>query len=126
MKKLMMTVLVLGSLTAQAHESYVIKLDWAKPGTLQDSVVQQCDDTYYDQIEIVVPGQPYEDFSVEMDADITSGEVSVGCSVQKVDQKNSTKYIIDAESGCTIKVHKNRKNFKEKPQTAVYDISDAC
>lgn len=113
--------------TDENYPNHVIQLDWANKSTLSDSVVQLCDDTYFPAVEIVVPGRPYENFTVEMDSDVTSGKSILGCSVSIKQNANSTTYTVDSDNGaCTIKIHKVRKSFEEKPQTAVYDINEAC
>jgi len=130
-----LSALVIGFLfTAQAfaaeekYENHVIRLDWSKPSTLEDNVVQQCDDTYVPAVDIVIPGKPNKNFLVEMDADITNGKPFLGCSIKMKQNANSTTFTFDASNGggCTIKVHKVRKDYHETPQSATYELSDAC
>lgn len=115
------------ALTAAAESNYQIKVDWKKPGTLKDTVVQQCDDTYYPAVEIVIPGKPGKQFLVEMNVDVTSGKLSAGCSIKREVNADSTTYTVDADNGgCSIQVYKVRKDFQDEPQSASYEISDAC
>ena len=108
-------------------EIYTINVDWNDKRSLQDGIVQMCDDSYYRAVEIVIPGKPYENFTIEMDADITSGKSSLGCSVLKTEGAGSTTYTFDADNGgCAIRVHKVRKDLREKPQSADYEVHDAC
>lgn len=111
---------------AADYENYKIQIDWDNPRTLSDSVVQQCDDSYYPAVEIVVPGRPGKDFAVEMGVDITSGRLSPGCTVKKKEGGNSVTYILDAESSCTVNVYQLKPRPGRKAKTATYELHDAC
>lgn len=126
---LLLILFVMPSLEVRAenYPPYKIKINWDNPGTLKDSVVQVCDDTYYPYVEIEIPGKSNKDFRVEMGVDITEGRLSSGCSIKKQTNKNSVLYKFDAfEGGCTIKVYKVRKQLGEPQKSAIYDIFDAC
>ncbi len=119
--------LVLFRANAQSEANYKIQLDWSKQGSLTDNVVQQCDDTNIPAVEIVVPGNAKKDFVIEMGVDISDGEVFPGCSVKVKTGSSSTTYTLDAVGGgCTIRVFQLHTAPREKPKTAVYEISDAC
>lgn len=127
MKHLLFALVLLPWLAvADEYPNYKIDLDWEKPGTLEDNVVQMCDDTYYPKVEIKIPGKAGKDFQVEMDVDITSGKLSPGCTVSKKEGRGSVTYTLDAESYCTVKVYQTKPKPGEKRKVATYDISDAC
>ena len=108
-------------------ELYTINLDWNKKSTLSDSIVQMCDDTYIRAVELVIPGKPYENFTIEMAADVTGGKADLGCSFLITPGANSTTFTFDADNGgCEIRVNKVRQDLREKPQSAEYEIHDAC
>lgn len=110
--------------TAPVH---MINLDWNDTSTLSDSIVMMCDDTVLSAVKIVVPGKPYENFTIDMVADVTTAKAVIGCSIKKSEGHDSTTYTLDADNGgCDIRVHKVRQNHREKPQSAEYFISDAC
>lgn len=112
------------SSVAYADESYLIKLDWTKKSTLSDNVTQNCGDTYYSNIKLEIPCKPYQNFIVETNTDITSDAPSLGGSVKAVSGPNSTVYTFEAiNNGCSIQVDKVRKDLKEEPQHAKYEIN---
>lgn len=108
-------------------ENYEINLDWSKEGTLREVVVQQCDDSNYENVEITIPGKPDKNFRISMNVDITSGRSLAGCSVKKLQSGSNTKYLFNAvDGGCVIKVNKVRSSLSVKPQSATYEVHDAC
>lgn len=115
-----------GSSFGDDYENYQMRIDWNKKSTLSDSVVHQCDDSYYPEIELIVPGKPVKDFRVEMAADVSTGTPDLGCSMRIKKGKTSTTYIFKAESGCSITVRKNRDSFRDPVLEATLEIGDAC
>lgn len=113
------------SVLAYADDNYVIKLDWNDKKTLQDNVVQVCDDTSYNAVEIIIPGKSRKDFDIEMNADIGSGKPALGCSISRRVADTATVFIFNASSNCEVRVYK-RHVRGEEPKSAVYTISDAC
>ena len=111
---------------ATENTNYKIRVNWEDSKTLNDSVVQQCDDTYYSGVEINVPGKARKDFAIEMGVDVTSGKILPGCSVQKQDKANSVTYLFSADSSCTVRVFQMKPKPGQAPKTATYEISDAC
>lgn len=129
--KLMIVALAVASFASSAraeeYENYKIQVDWNMPETLEDSVAQVCDDTYYPAVEITVPGKPRKDFMIEMNVYVNDGAISSGCTVKKIDGSSSTTYIFDgSDGGCEIQIQKNRSNYRERSQVANYSIADAC
>ena len=124
---LMLTVTAFAQIQA---ENYVVELDWNRKETVEESIVQQCDDTYYSAIQIKIPGRAGKDFDIYTDASINSGVAKPGCTVKKITGNTSTTFLFDASAlgGCTIKVYKARNfgNNVTKYTIATYDISDAC
>jgi hypothetical protein len=113
--------------TAQASENLVLEIDWSDKRTLDDSVVQQCDDSFYPAVEIVVPGKPGVDFHVEMSVGITNGKISPGCTLKGFKKgPRSTTYILDASGGCSIQVNKARKEPGDAGKQANFVLADAC
>ncbi|MCB9073501.1 MAG: hypothetical protein H6623_07750 [Bdellovibrionaceae bacterium] len=111
---------------AEEGESYKIKLDWNNKNTLNESVTQLCDDANYVDVQVEIPGKPYKDFYIQMNIDITKGTPELGCSIKVTPGANSTTYTFEADSNCSIRVDKVRKDLSETPQHANYDINDAC
>lgn len=111
----------------EESESFEIKIDWNDKETLDLNVTQMCDDSYYKDVRITVPGKPVDDFLVETPMDITDGKAKFGCNVSIKKSAKSTLYIFDAvNGGCEIRVYKTRKDWKEEQKVGVYGISDAC
>jgi hypothetical protein len=125
---LLASLLFVGAANAAEHyPNYVIELDWTKESSLEEGITQQCDDTYYPAVEIIVPGKAYEDFQVSMDVDITKGKFSPACEIKFKQGRDSGKFTVNAVGGsCTITVDKIRKDWSEKPQSARYEVNDAC
>lgn len=120
--------LLCGAASALADDAsvYSIKVEWKNPSTLNDHVVMQCDDTYYSVVRITVPGSPNKNYSVQMDADVTSGTPKLGCTVSRKAGRGVTIYEFDASNGgCTIEINRFRSQHNER-QKAVYELHDAC
>jgi hypothetical protein len=133
MKTLIRFVLLLTSLTstafAEEYPNYVFTVDWDKKETLNDSIVQLCDDSYYPAVEIHVPGKALKNFYVELVTDITKGNPSLNCTVDFKQLADKGVYTIDSEyPGCIIRVRERVKLVPNgpKPRIAQYEISDAC
>ena len=122
------TLLIFSSLASMAVENkaYKINLNWDDSRTLEDSVTQMCDDTYYSAVEIKVPGRARKDFTVDMDVDITNGKLAPGCTVKRKENSDSVTYVFNAESFCTVRVYQLKPKAGEKHKTATYYLNDAC
>ncbi len=127
MKTNLMAVLATVSMTSAASaQSQSIQIDWNDKDTLSGNIVQMCDDTYIENVKFTVPGKAGEDFYVEMRTDITSGKILLGCQVSAKMESRSTTYTVDgSDGGCTIEIIKTRSG-REKHQSAIYEIHDAC
>ena len=108
---------------------YKMEIDWSRANTLSDTVVQQCDDTYYGAVEIIVPGKPGDDFSVEMVTDVTHGGSSLGCKILSVKTRGGkTTYKVTANDSCGVNVYKRiaPNERRGRQMKAELEIHDAC
>jgi hypothetical protein len=123
MKAIVCAIALFTAGSANAAEMIRHVIDWNKASTLEESLVQQCDDTYADGFEIVVPGEPRTNFSVEMSVSITNGRVSQGCTLLGMKKAaGTTIYLLDASGGgCDINVIQSKTGKK-----AIITLADAC
>lgn len=131
MKNLMMTVIsttVLSSMAfAEKYESFKLKIDWNDKETLHTSVVHMCDDTFYPDIRIQIPGKPNKDFQIQVAADISSGKPEIACTIKALPGSKSTTYVFDgSDGGCEVLVRELPKNRMQTPKEAAIYIADAC
>lgn len=110
------------------YENFRINLDWDKKATLRDSIVQVCDDSYYQEVELHIPGKTGKDFLISAEADIGNVKPNIGCDVRKAENGDKTIFFFDAQGkgGCTIRVEELPKDSRAKPKSAEYSVSDAC
>lgn len=118
--------LALASFGAYA-ENYTVKLDWNDKNTLNDNIAMVCDDAFYTGFQLVVPGKAGKDFQISLETSINSGQLDPECDILKKETSKGTMFLFKNVRGtCEIHVHKIRTDFREKPQSGSYIVSDAC
>jgi hypothetical protein len=129
MRTLPFALIAFAFASAALAEDYRFVVDWKDPNSLGGGVVQMCDDTFYENIEIAVPGKPTEDFWVELPLDVTKGKIPVssGCKISRKLVNGGAIYNIDpVDGGCDVVVIKRQKKHTDPKVEARFTISDAC
>jgi hypothetical protein len=119
MKTFTLTILVLAQ-SLMAHAKYpddVHNIDWNDRSSLDYVFVQMCDDAYFTNLKLVVPGRDGVDYKFNID--------DPKCSVQSRSNyrsgKVSTEITINGSCGATIHIDKTNSN-----QSALVTMSDGC
>jgi hypothetical protein len=92
------------------------RVDWTVPGLISEQAVHLCDDTFYERLEVAVPGRPDVDFLLESNCSY---------SVRPVRDRSGYIYSFDAmrasEGFCKVWISTQRPD-----RLAEFLFQDAC
>ena len=129
--KALIPALILISMSTQAfaeRRAPYAKLDdinWSKRGTLEQSFLAMCDDSYYSGFKIIVPGRLGRNFKVVLD--VNTGWLLSNIRRADKGQIRQTELTVEAgdDSGEQMIIQEILPNG-EPGQTATIELNDAC
>jgi hypothetical protein len=119
MKALLLVCLMIGQ-SVLAKEKYpddVHTINWSDKNSLSYGYLQMCDDSYFPNFRLIVPGRINREFYFKID----TNDCSIKQRQTNVSGSVATEFII--QGGCvgTIEIQKSGSTLK-----AEIDMSDAC
>lgn len=100
-------------------------INWSKKGTLSQSFLTMCDDSYYSGFKIVVPGRLNKDFKITIDVN-TGWLVSNVRRADKGQVRQSELTVESGDDGGEEMIIEQILPNGQKGETAVIELHDAC
>ena len=103
-----------------AKEKYpddVHTINWSDKRTLTYSFLQMCDDSFYPNLRLIIPGRINQQFTFKID----TSDCSIKQRSTSISGSNATELIIEGGCNATVEIYKTGTILK-----AIIDLADAC
>lgn len=124
MKTLLTLASIIFSLNVLAADYYPVTINW-NSRHLDETVVLMCDDSYYDGVEVDLPGVVKYPESTITYKDCSADWKVLKSQVVTVKGRPVTRVRLSGSSSCSIEI-REKVPFGEKAKIFLLEVGDAC